>query len=299
MSDEVKESKVEQVSYGAGKKTFEGSLTYIRSSEKNTELTRISGIVLAAIGLLLALMRETPQKEAIKDAQGFDVPAIGSHQGDPTKGEYNRGQDAKNIDFKNKNQALSQIKLTGPKLFVRNLKINIPPGIEVRAKLINGASNGLVKAKLLDDVVAAGELFLNAGTIIIGQGSSTEDRLFIRFDKAVLEDGSVSKLQAEAADFSDRTMGLKGSKISSHAIKMAARAGLNFLAGASIALEDTHGEQGAVVAKPTVRNAALQGTAKAAIEEANDIASQYKSAPPILAVKAGTEIIIIFTDEGV
>lgn len=298
MSDDKLEPSVEYGTMGSGRKKFENSLGYVRDLEKNTRLTRIGGIALALLGSTLICLRTDPPTDTVRDSHGFEVTSLGSPQEDPTRGDYSRGQDAKNLDAKNKNRSFAKIKLTGPRLLLRSIKLKIPPGTEAQAILINGASNGLVKAKLREDVVVAGELFLSAGAVVMGQGTSTEERLFIKFNKVVLEDGSVSSLQAEAADSSDKIMGLKGSKISSHAIKIAAGAGLNFLAGASTALEDTQGEQGAVVAKPTLRNAILQGTAKSSVEEANNIASQYKNAPPILAVKAGTEITIIFTDDG-
>ncbi len=298
MSDEVLRPRVEEISYESGKKTFEQSLNYAKELKKNTDLARISGIAIGLFGIIMLFLRNDPPPEEVKDAQGFGVPSMSYQQVDLKKGQYSRVEDLKNVEQKDRAKSVSKIKLSAPKLITRGVKIKIPPGIEVRAQLMNGASNGLVKAKLLDDVVAAGELFLNAGTVVIGQGASGEDRLFIKFHKAVLEDGSVSQLQGEAADASDKIMGLKGSKIASHATKMAASAGLNFLAGASAALEDTQGEQGAVVTKPTMRNAILHGTAKAAVEEANNIASQYKNAPTILAVKAGTEILVIFNDDG-
>ncbi|OQW49800.1 MAG: hypothetical protein A4S09_03325 [Proteobacteria bacterium SG_bin7] len=298
MSDEVLEPRVEEFSYESGKKTFEKNLNYAQPLKKNTDLARISGIALSLFGLIMLFLRNDPPHEETKDSKGFELPGMTYEQVDLTKGQYSRVEDVKNVEQKNKAKNFAKIKLSPPKLITRSVKIKIPPGSEVRAQLINGASNGLVKAKLLDDLMAAGELLLSAGTIVIGQGASGEDRLFIKFNKAVFEDGSISQLQAEAADTSDKIMGLKGSKIASHATKMAASAGLNFLAGASAALEDTQGEQGAVVTKPTMRNAILHGTAKAAVEEANNIASQYKNAPTILAVKVGTEILVIFNDDG-
>ena len=142
MSDEILEPRVDQISYGSGKKTFEQSLNYVQVLKKNSDLTRIGGIALGIFGIILVCLRNDPPVETAKDVQGFDVPSVSSQPEDPTKGEYNRAEDARNMDLKNKGRAISRIKLTAPKLITRSVKIKIPPG---QPKRLGPLKKGLAK----------------------------------------------------------------------------------------------------------------------------------------------------------
>jgi hypothetical protein len=155
-----------------------------------------------------------------------------------------------------------------------------------------------VKAILKDAVRVNGETLIEAGSTILGRGASTEDRLFVTFTKVLHKEGDVSQVAAEAADSSDRTMGLKGSKVASRAIKLAANVGLKFVAGATTALQETEGQSGVAVKKPTMKNAFLSGAAESALEQSNQFASEYKNSTPVIEVKAGTEFFLFFADDG-
>lgn len=116
--------------------------------------------------------------------------------------------------------------------------------------------------------------------------------------RLLTQDSTVSSIDAEIADASDKSIGLKGSFWSTHGEPYCYWSRLEFLAGASEALQENHGEQGVMVTKPTMRNAILHGTAKAALEESNTVVSDYKNEGPKIEIRAGTEVIIIFTDNG-
>lgn len=291
-------SKVEIVTESKAKKSFLENFSYTRRDPAQGKKLKVVGLTMAVFALGASFFRGEPVKEAETDSN-VSIPSIGQEQVDPTKGNYSRAEDAKSFDGKKSTGASGpSVKLSGPKLISRPRNIKIPPGTIVRAELVTAASNGLTKATLKDDVKVNGEVMIEAGSTILGRGASTEDRLFVNFTKVIHKDSDISQIEAEAADVSDKTLGLKGSKLASRSIKIAANVGLKFLAGASEALQETEGQQGATVRKPTMRNAILNGTAQAALEESNDIASSYKNAQPVIQVPAGSEIYVMFSDGG-
>lgn len=289
---------VELSQYGAGKMAVHESLKYIRDHEKVNPWAKRIGYALLAVAAVIVVCKDNSTPSTDQGSSQLPPPSIDGNQPAIDLSAYNRGEDVRRFGAERRNAPGAAVKLSGPKLIPRSVKIKVPPGTEAKAILVTGASNGLIKVKLQEDVNVAGENFLSAGTVLIGQGSSTDERLFVRFTRAVMEDGAVSAVEGEIADAKDKSIGLKGSFWSRHGGRIAAGAGLNFIAGASQALQDTHGEQGAVVAKPTLRNAVLNGTARAALEESNEIASKYKNSPPAIEIRAGTEVAVIFTDNG-
>jgi type IV secretory pathway VirB10-like protein len=289
---------VEIVSEGKAKKTFLENFSYIRRESSQGKRFKIAGVLMALAAIGISFFRGEPEKE-IEPAAPMSIPSVGQEQVDPTKDNYSRAEDAKQLDQNHRARKSGvPLKLSGPKLIARSRNLQIPPGTLVRAELVTGASNGAVKAVLKDDVRVNGETLIEAGSTILGRGSSTEDRLFVAFTKVLHKDGDISQVAAEAADNSDKTMGLKGSKVASRAIKLAANVGLKFLSGATQALQETEGQYGATIRKPTMRNALLNGTAEAALEESNQIASEYKNSAPVIEVKAGTEFFLFFADNG-
>lgn len=289
---------VEMISEGKAKMTFLENFSYIRREANQGKRYKIAGVLMALVAIGISFFRGEPEKE-IEAPRPMSIPSIGQEQVDPTKGNYSRAEDAKQLDQNRRApKPGAPLKLSGPKLIARSKNVQIPPGTLVRAELVTGASNGAVKAVLKDDVRVNGETLIEAGSTVLGRGSSTEDRLFVAFTKVLHKDGDISQVAAEAADSSDKTMGLKGSKVASRAIKLAANVGLKFLSGATQALQETEGQNGATVRKPTMRNALLNGSAEAALEESNQIASEYKNSAPVIEVKAGTEFFLFFADNG-
>lgn len=289
---------VEMISEGKAKKNFLENFSYIRREAKQGARFKVMGMLMALVAIAISFFRGEPEKE-IELSAPMSIPAVGEAQVDPTVNGYSRADDARQLDEKRRSpKAGPPLKLAGPKLITRSRNIAIPPGTLARAELVTGASNGAVKAILKDAVRVNGETLIEAGSTILGRGSSTEDRLFVTFTKVLHKEGDVSQLAAEAADSSDKTMGLKGSKVASRAIKLAANVGLKFVAGATTALQETEGQSGVAVKKPTMKNAFLSGAAESALEQSNQIASEYKNSAPVIEVKAGTEFFLFFADNG-
>lgn len=173
-------------------------------------------------------------------------------------------------------------------------KLSVPPGTLVMAKLASGASNGPVRATLTESVRVDGDELLPNGALLVGTGSSTEGRLFIRFGQAVFNNGKAVKITAQACDKSDETVGLKGSKVGNEALKLAAGIGLNFAGGVSEGLKESEVQGGVEVEKPTMKNALLNGASTASLEYARQTMSELRSRQPVIEVPNGTEICVLF-----
>ena len=170
---------------------------------------------------------------------------------------------------------------------------SIPPGSLFWAKLVTGASNGLVRAVVIRPLSVNGDTKISTGSTLVGTGSSTEDRLFIHFTQVVFKDGTMGNITGEACDKSDKIVGLKGSKLGNKAVNIAGSIGLGFVGGFSEGLQDSEGQQGVVIRRPTVRNALLNATAATALEQSKDLMSDLKNRVPIIEVPEGTELCVI------
>jgi hypothetical protein len=221
-----------------------------------------------------------PQFSGVSSTQQIDVPRI----------EEFEASFQNHLGFTRQKQTP---KYSAPQLVTRPKLGQIPPGLMAKAVLSSGASNGMVRAELTENIQINGEILIEAGTVFVGHGSSTDERLFISFDKIVLHDGAVESIRAQACDVTDKIVGIKGSKIGTHAWKIAGGVGLGFIGGLSTGLQDSHAENGAVVHDSTLRNAMLNGAATAALEESRDIMSSVKDKASVIEVKEGIPIYIM------
>jgi hypothetical protein len=186
---------------------------------------------------------------------------------------------------------------TGLQVIMRPNIGKIPPGTIVKAKFVTGASNGPVKAVLTEPLVMNGEGLVDEGTVLIGQGSSTEDRLMIQFTKMVYKDGTFQRVQGQACDESDQTVGDKGHKLSKYAVMLAAGAGLNFLGGVAEGLEESQVQNGVPVKKSDLRNAALHGASIAALDQSKEILSNLRQSNTVIQVDSGKDFYVLFDGE--
>jgi len=173
----------------------------------------------------------------------------------------------------------------------------IPPGTMTKAKFITGASNGPLKAILMDDLIVNGETIASDGTTLVGVGNSNEERLMVQFTKMVFTDGRYVNVQGQACDLSDQTVGVKGKKLSKYAVMLATGAGLNFLGGLAEGLQQNDIQNGVATKKVDLRNAALNGASKAALEQSNQVLSDLKSSKAVVQVESSKEFYILFEGE--
>lgn len=173
----------------------------------------------------------------------------------------------------------------------------IPPGTMVKAKFITGASNGPLKAILTEALATNGEEIAPEGTTLVGSGSSGEDRLNVQFSKLVLKDGKSQSIQAQGCDVSDQTVGVKGKKLSKYAVLLATGAGLNFLGGVAEGLQESQIQNGVATKKSDLKNAALNGASKAALDQSQEVLSDLKNKKSVIQVDSGKEFYVLFEGE--
>ncbi len=174
----------------------------------------------------------------------------------------------------------------------------VPTGTEAQAVLASGGTNGTVIARLKEPVMVDGEIILPVKTILFGRGSSSEERLYIRFKKAILPDKSEQEIRAQVFDGKDRMVGLKGKKVSDMAFKLAASSGLIFLSGLADGLKSNDsvnifGSQ----SKPNMRDAALNGVATATSEQGKQMLESMKNDQARIEVGAETPVVVIFGND--
>ena len=170
----------------------------------------------------------------------------------------------------------------------------IPPGAQVKGILVMGASNGPVKVKTTESLILDGEVLLDSGMILIGQARSGEDRLFVAFSKMVSPDGTSKEIAAQGYDVSDMIPGIKGSKVRSRLIKLAAAASLNLVGGLSEGLQDTQSYGGIPVKSNSFRNAALNGASHAALDQGKSMLESAQNDTDVIEVKVSTPLWIVF-----
>lgn len=200
-------------------------------------------------------------------------------------------------NVKRKHKGVTVVHYGGLEIIPRRTSIKIPPGTFVNAQLSTGASNGLVKATLSEDLNVDGETLVQSGTVLVGVGNSTDDRLLVEFSKMVFKDGSVQTVHAQACDAEDQIVGLKGSKINRYGTALAAGIGLNFAAGMADALQQNTYAYGMPVRANTIGNAALNGAATASLEQGKAIMEKWKNEKTVIEVKKGTNICVLFSGD--
>jgi hypothetical protein len=183
------------------------------------------------------------------------------------------------------------------KIKVLNLRSvsEVPVGSEVKAVLVSGATDGIVKARLMAPLLVDGDPILPEKSVLFGRGKSGEDRLFVEFSKVIFPTGEAYPIRAQAFDLSDNIQGLKGALVGKRTLKMAGAMAFGFLGGMADSLQDTSGSR-FMQQRPSVRDAALAGTSKAALDQSQAYIEEMKKSPNIIEVQTGTEFIII-TDE--
>ena len=150
-------------------------------------------------------------------------------------------------------------------------EIKIPAGSEVFVTLTSGGANGMLKAILPEGLKTDGEVFLPPGTVLLGSGASSNERLFMDFSKAVLPDHTNLKIKALAYDSGDRILGVKGNKVSDYAFRLAASSGLIFLGGMADGLREEVSLAPGERRRHSTRDAALNGVTTAASEVGKDM----------------------------
>lgn len=258
------------------------------------------GVIIAAVAIISVAFFRDPGEPEKRKGGGISDPgniSPGAEVSIPALDSLNQKMIAGLSAFKHPGRGAG-VKLPGPALIARPRTIKIPPGSIVKATLLSGASNGVVRARITEALSVNGERLIQSDWTLVGEGHSTEDRLFINFSQMVTKDSEVVSVSAQAIDGSDQTVGLKGSKVSHYATRFATGAGLMFLAGMAQGLQDQSVQMGVAVNKPSVKNALLQGTQNAAVQESQFHLERLKNEAPRIEVPVSTEISVMFLGDG-
>jgi type IV secretory pathway VirB10-like protein len=189
-------------------------------------------------------------------------------------------------------------KIAGPKLVRRVLSLNVPDGAMADAVLMTGAKAGPVKATLSSELRSRfGEHLLPSDATILGTAQATGDRLQIRFSKAILPDGDVVKISADALDSGDKTPGIKGAFIARQGLVLAGSIALNALSGVADGLQENEAVGAGIAKKANTRNALLNGASRASLDQAKELTQDFRESRKSIAVAAGTKIIVLFGED--
>ncbi len=127
------------------------------------------------------------------------------------------------------------------KIFNLRQLTDIPVGSEAKVVLESGASNGIVKGRLVTPLLVDGEPVLPEGTTIFGKGKSSEERLYVEFQKAIFPSGESFAIRGQAFDVADKILGLKGSLVGTRTKKMGMAIGFGLLGGMADGMQETSG----------------------------------------------------------
>ena len=189
-------------------------------------------------------------------------------------------------------------KIAGPRLVRRMLNLSVPDGAMAEANLVTGARSGPVKAVLSTELRSRfGELLLPRDTTLIGSAQASGDRLQIRFVKAILPDGDVVKVSADALDGGDKTPGIKGSFVARQGMVLAGSIALNALSGVADGLQENEAVGVGIAKKANTRNALLNGASRASLDQAKELTQDFRESSKSISVASGTKIIVLFGEE--
>lgn len=207
--------------------------------------------------------------------------------------------------------AMAKQKRTSIRYFASQLigpKANVPRSIQSGAKLVGFLLNAIdtrAPSPVRVRISQGGEVNgveIAQGSVLSGQFSypGDGDQLYITFSRIDTPEGEPKRIQAQALNAGTYTPGILGESHSDSSAKTAAQVGLTMFAGMTDVLtekESLGATYGGVQAKPTMKNALLQGLSRSAQDRANQTASEIGSAKDYLIVPEGKEMIIELTED--
>jgi hypothetical protein len=161
---------------------------------------------------------------------------------------------------------------------------------------IDTRSQSIVRVRLPKGGEEAG-VEIEPGSTLVGQFSyqGEGESVLMTFSRLDMPNGRSKKINAVAMDARSFTVGVRGEEFTGAGEKLAAHIGLNMFAGMADTLterESLGGAFGNVQAKPTMKNALLQGLTRATQDQANRIDSTISQAKNYVLIPEGKEMII-------
>lgn len=191
---------------------------------------------------------------------------------------------------------------------VVGVKTNSPKVIQTGAKLVGFLLNTIdtrspssVRVRISQGGEMAG-IEIERGSVLSGQYSypGAGDKIYVSFTRLDTPDGEPKRIQAQALDSGTYAVGITGEEYSGNGAKVAASLGLSMFSGMADVLtekESLGSSQNGVQAKPTMKNALLQGLSHSAQDQTGRLASEIGSSRDYLIVPEGKEMIIELTQD--
>jgi Bacterial conjugation TrbI-like protein len=144
----------------------------------------------------------------------------------------------------------------------------------------------------------SGGIEIEPGSILVGNYSYSGDgdRIYLTFSRIDPPDrGQPKKISAAALDAGNFSPGIQGEEFTNSGGKVATSIGLNMLSGMTDTLTDRESlgnSFNGVQAKPSMKNALLQGMSKASQDQASRVGSSIEQERNYVIVPEGKEMII-------
>ena len=269
-----------------------GQDSFIRASEGKFDSHgfRSSALVAVAMVLIVCIGMMFSSKKEKKRDEGKSMPAPeGSRDQVDLGTRIITDKDLVNLIPRPKTSSsdLGHIRVVN----LRSIS-EVPIGSEMRAVLVSGATDGIVKAKLTAPLIVDGEPVIPEQSVLFGKGKSGEERLMVEFKKVIFPTSEAFAIRAQAFDPSDSVLGLKGAFVGTRTKKMAGAITFGFLGGMADGMQ-TSGSSMFLPQRPSARDAALAGASKAALDQSQAYMEELKRSPNIIEVKAGSNLIVI------
>ncbi|MBI3535552.1 MAG: TrbI/VirB10 family protein [Deltaproteobacteria bacterium] len=294
----LKDIQVKMTSDNGSKFQWGKGLFYSQDGIKKTLSTKtltVCGLTTFVVISTIIIFQGTPENQNPDQLKSNILPPEQSIQSAAVSIPPNLNSETKadNENKREKNVNKRQV-FKGPQLLTRPRTVKIPPGSMLQAILLSGGSNGPVKAQAQESLIVDGETLIEEGTVFLGNGESTAERLQIYFDQIIFKDGSFETIRAQACDPNDKIAGIKGSRVGGQVVKLATGIGLSFVGGMSEGLQSSTSQGGVAIKKPTLRNALLNGVETASLEQSHEIMSEIRNKPITIEVSQGTLVFILF-----
>lgn len=191
---------------------------------------------------------------------------------------------------------------------VIGVKTNSPKAIQSGAKLVGFLLNTIdtrspssVRVRISQGGEMAG-IEIERGSVLSGQYSypGSGEKIYVSFMRLDTPDGEPKRIQAHALDSGTYAAGITGEEYSDNGTKVAASLGLSMFSGMADVLTEKESlgfSQNGVQAKPTMKNALLQGLSHSAQDQTGRLASEIGSSKDYLIVPEGKEMIIELTQD--
>lgn len=148
----------------------------------------------------------------------------------------------------------------------------------------------------------ASGVVIDPGSTLIGaySYSGNGDKVYLTFSRVDSPDGDSRRINAQALDASDYTPGVPGEEFTGNGVKIAASLGLTMFSGMTDTLTDRESlgnTFNGVQAKPSMKNALLQGLSQASKDQADRTSSAIGQEKGYVIIPEGKEMIIELSED--